>query len=83
MKEPVGLIGIGLVGSALAEGLLRRGYPVVGYDLQASQRVALEQLGGEAAACSAQVGQRVERLLLSLMDTEGDGEDAGTEENES
>ena len=33
MKNQIGLIGIGLVGTALAENLISAGYPVVGFDI--------------------------------------------------
>lgn len=62
----VGIIGVGLVGTALAERLLSAGYRVLGYDIRAEQIEGLRRLGGEAAEGAAPVAARVERLVLSL-----------------
>lgn len=43
----VGVIGLGLVGSALATRLLASGYRVVGYDLSPDRTSNLARLGGE------------------------------------
>ncbi|GIX07361.1 MAG: 2-hydroxy-3-oxopropionate reductase [Candidatus Poribacteria bacterium] len=69
-NRTVGLIGIGLVGTALAELLIRAGYQLVGYDLSEEARRRLETLGGEAASSSAEVAQKALRLVLSLPDSE-------------
>jgi 3-hydroxyisobutyrate dehydrogenase-like beta-hydroxyacid dehydrogenase len=66
MMERVGLIGIGLVGSAVAERLLGAGYSVVGYDIAEEQTAAFRQLGGEAACCAGAVASACERVILSL-----------------
>lgn len=70
MKEPVGLIGIGLVGSALAENLLGAGYSVIGYDIEPGKCEKLERLGGEPASCPRDVAGRARRVFLSLMSSE-------------
>lgn len=62
----VGIIGVGLVGTALAERLLGAGYHIVGYDIQPDQRENLERLGGEVACCATAVAAKCERLILSL-----------------
>ena len=58
MKEPVGLIGIGLVGSALAENLLGAGYSVIGYDVEPGRCAELKKLSGEPAPCPRDVAER-------------------------
>jgi 3-hydroxyisobutyrate dehydrogenase-like beta-hydroxyacid dehydrogenase len=70
VKEEIGLIGIGLVGSALAEHLLVAGYAVVGHDIDPARQAALHDLGGEPEAGAAAVGARCRRVFLSLMTTE-------------
>lgn len=67
MNEPIGIIGLGLVGSALADLLLARGYAVVGYDIEPSKNAALVEIGGSVADSPAAVTERCERILLSLM----------------
>ena len=51
----VGLIGLGLIGSALAERLLGAGQRVVGWDIDPARVTALRQGGGEIAASADEV----------------------------
>lgn len=77
-KSTVGMIGLGLLGSALAERLLASGYELVGFDPNPDARARLAAIGGRpvasldevAAACTreAQV-DRPTRILLSLPDS--------------
>jgi len=67
--KPIGLIGIGLVGAALAERLLAHGHDVIGYDIAPPQCDRLRQLGGRAADSPRHVAEAVDDLLLSLPDT--------------
>ncbi len=69
MNESIGLIGIGLVGTALAENLHAAGYAVIGYDIDPQKCRCLEQMGGKAVSSPLQVAEKVDRMLLSLMDT--------------
>ena len=69
MKEAIGLIGIGLVGTALAENLQADGYPVIGYDIDPKRCRNLEKMGGKSVSSPEQVADEVNRLFLSLMDT--------------
>ncbi len=67
--EAVGLIGVGLLGTALAERLLQSGFAVHGFDLEATQRRRLQELGGTAADSAAAVAAACRRLILSLPDS--------------
>lgn len=69
-KERIGLIGVGLVGTALAEHLLADGFGVVGFDIDRSRRDALTALGGVAVNSPREVGERTRRTVLSLMTSE-------------
>ena len=69
-RETVGLIGIGLVGTALAENLLAAGYEVIGFARSEASRAKLARLGGWAAASSREIGQAAERVILSLPDSD-------------
>lgn len=62
----LGLIGIGLMGTALAERLLKGGLSVIGWDLSAERRAAFSAAGGISAAGVAEVLSRCDRVLLSL-----------------
>ncbi len=68
--EQVGLIGIGLVGTALAENLLASGFGVLGFARSAESRAKLERLGGRAASSARDVGERAQRVILSLPDSD-------------
>lgn len=70
MKERIGLIGIGLVGTALSENILGSGFDVLGYDIVASKLANLERLGGKAATSPREVASRTSRIILSLLDSE-------------
>jgi 3-hydroxyisobutyrate dehydrogenase-like beta-hydroxyacid dehydrogenase len=66
MPPAIGLIGIGLVGSALAERLLGAGQPVVGWDIDPGRRAAGRERGIEIAHNPQDVCSRCARVLLSL-----------------
>ncbi|MBL9202490.1 MAG: NAD(P)-dependent oxidoreductase [Opitutaceae bacterium] len=63
---PLGLIGIGLLGSVLAERLLAGGFAVLGHDLDAARLEAFRRAGGTAAGDAAEIFRRCDRVLLSL-----------------
>ena len=53
--ERVGVIGLGLMGGALAERFLAGGLRVVGFDLREECRQRLAELGGEPVASAREV----------------------------
>ncbi len=65
----IGLVGLGLVGTAIAERLLAAHFDVVGFDIDSERCEQLKQLGGKAFANPAEVAQRADRVVLSLPDT--------------
>lgn len=65
----VGLVGIGLLGSAMAETLLRSGHRVIGFDLRAECRERLRTLGGTAADSPSEVFRQCRTVVLSLPDS--------------
>ncbi|MFH1568182.1 MAG: NAD(P)-dependent oxidoreductase [Gemmatimonadota bacterium] len=65
-----GLIGVGLVGTALAERLLAAGHSLTGYDVAADRRQALAALGGTPVESARAVAQAGDPVLLSLPDTD-------------
>ena len=66
MVTPIGLIGLGLMGSALAERLLGAGHRVIGWDIDPGRIAALRERGGEVAKDAQQVFSGCRRVLLSL-----------------
>lgn len=65
----MGLIGLGLVGTAAAEVLLSRSFDIVGFDIDAVRCANLRTLGGRVAASPAEVARAVPRVVLSLPNT--------------
>ncbi len=70
MKDKIGLVGLGLVGTAIAERLLAGDFDVVGFDIDSARCKHFQQLGGKAASSSAEVAQAAKRVVLSLPDTD-------------
>jgi 3-hydroxyisobutyrate dehydrogenase-like beta-hydroxyacid dehydrogenase len=63
---PVGIVGIGLVGSALANNLLEHDYRVIGFDINSERMELLESIGGQVADSISAVGDQCTRVILSL-----------------
>ncbi|MCC7495615.1 MAG: NAD(P)-dependent oxidoreductase [Fimbriimonadaceae bacterium] len=63
MREPVGLVGVGLLGRELAVRLAAAGFPVVAHDLAADK---LADLPVEPATGLAEVARRCRRIVLCL-----------------
>lgn len=61
-----GLIGIGLMGTALAERLLAAGKSVLGWDVAADRRAEFAQIGGTCATGTHQILSQCDCVLLSL-----------------
>jgi 3-hydroxyisobutyrate dehydrogenase-like beta-hydroxyacid dehydrogenase len=62
----VGLIGVGIMGSAIARNLVTADTAVIGFDVARHRRDALDAMGGEAAASAAAVADKAEIILTSL-----------------
>jgi len=65
----IGLIGLGLVGTAIAERLLAEHFDVIGFDIEPAKCKNLAKLGGKAVDNPAQVAEQADRVILSLTDT--------------
>jgi len=70
MMDSIGLVGIGLVGTAIAERLLSNKFDVVGFDIDSAKCRHLKELGAKAVSSPAEVAQETDRVVLSLPDTE-------------
>jgi 3-hydroxyisobutyrate dehydrogenase-like beta-hydroxyacid dehydrogenase len=64
------LIGVGLLGSAIAARLLEQGFRVLGYDCNPRQCESLAADGGRAASSAVEVIQECRRVVLSLPDSD-------------
>ena len=65
----VALIGLGLLGSAIAERLLAAGRSVIGFDLDPARRSALQQAGGGAVPSAGEAFGGAPVVILSLPDS--------------
>jgi len=65
----VGLVGLGLLGSAIAEVLIGQGFQVVGFDVDPDRTSALREHGVWSADSPAHIAEVAERIILSLPDT--------------
>jgi 3-hydroxyisobutyrate dehydrogenase-like beta-hydroxyacid dehydrogenase len=63
---PVGIIGLGIMGSALAGNLLKAGFEVMGMDIVPEARARLTKAGGNAVASAREVGEACRYIILSL-----------------
>lgn len=69
MSETVGLLGLGLIGSAIAGRLLAGGYRVLGHDPRPDRCAALDQAGGESAEPSA-IWAAAGTVIAAVFDTD-------------
>ena len=74
-SRPVGVIGVGLMGTACARRLRGAGLEVLGYDVDAAKLAALRSLGGRGAGSIAEIARGCDQVVLAVFDT-GQVEDA-------
>ncbi|MDH4116451.1 MAG: NAD(P)-dependent oxidoreductase [Acidimicrobiia bacterium] len=66
----VGLIGLGLMGSAMGSNLLRAGFDVIGYDVESERREEHVSRGGTDAGSPAEVARAGKVVVLSLPNSD-------------
>jgi len=65
-KETVGVIGLGIMGSAMSANLVSGGFRVVGYDPVAEAARQLKRSGGESVEDARAVADRAATIVTSL-----------------
>ena len=65
-KERMGMIGLGIMGGAMAEALLKAGYTVTGFDVVSAAKQRLKAAGGKALANSTHVLEASDVVLVSV-----------------
>jgi 3-hydroxyisobutyrate dehydrogenase-like beta-hydroxyacid dehydrogenase len=68
--KTIGVIGLGIMGSAMAGNLAKAGFRVYGFDLLAAARSELKKAGGLPLASAAQVAEQAPVLITSLPSAE-------------
>ena len=69
-RPPVGMIGLGIMGSAMAASLMRARYRVIGYDVLAKRRREHRRAGGQVAATCREAASRAGIVVCSLPSSE-------------
>jgi len=68
--QTVGIVGLGLIGTALAKRLIGAGFSVQGYDIVGGRCARLADLGGQPAASVPDIGRACNPVILAVFDTE-------------
>lgn len=70
MKKSVGIIGVGIMGTAMARNLHQAGFDVVGYDPAPEALARLEDAGGRSLTSPRAVAEAVPIIIMSLPKAE-------------
>jgi len=65
-QQTVGMVGLGIMGSAMSANLARGGFHVVGYDIAPRRGAELRRSGGIAARSPREVARRANIIITSL-----------------
>ena len=65
-SKAVGMIGLGIMGSAMSGNLIRAGFKVLGYDVLPRRREEHRKAGGTAARNCRDVAKRCDIVVTSL-----------------
>ncbi|HEX5213234.1 MAG TPA: NAD(P)-dependent oxidoreductase [Pseudolabrys sp.] len=68
-KNPIAIVGLGLMGEVYAQRLLDAGIPVIGYDIDPVRRARLNEIGGEAVDKVAALAEPARAILVSVFNT--------------
>src|ERR1700722_5726997 len=66
MDKTVGIVGLGIMGSAIARNLVERGWRVIGFDIDAAKRTELAAANVIIAADVAEVARDAPLIMTSL-----------------
>lgn len=62
----IGVVGLGIMGSAIARNLVSAGFAVTGFDIEEARNAELRRQGGDAAGSVAELAARTDVILTSL-----------------
>lgn len=68
MSESIGMLGLGIMGSAMSRNLLDAGYQVIGYDVLPEKVTELQAMGGKGAESTEQVAREC-AVVISVLPT--------------
>jgi putative dehydrogenase len=70
VKQKIGMIGLGIMGSAMSGNMLKGEFDVIGYDVLPERIKVLEIMKGIGAASCKEVAQQVDVVMSSLPSNE-------------
>jgi 3-hydroxyisobutyrate dehydrogenase-like beta-hydroxyacid dehydrogenase len=70
INAPVGIAGLGLMGTALSERLIAAGEPVIGFDIDAGRCATLKACGGTVAASVRELAGRSRTIIIAVFSGE-------------
>jgi 3-hydroxyisobutyrate dehydrogenase-like beta-hydroxyacid dehydrogenase len=65
-RDRVGVVGLGIMGSAMSGNLVGAGFPVLGYDVLAKRRSEFSKAGGSATRSVRDLAKRAPIVITSL-----------------
>ncbi len=65
-KEIVGVLGLGIMGSAISSNLLNAGFDVIGFDPSPACQKRLAKAGGKVAKTPGELGKQAKYIISSL-----------------
>lgn len=66
MIQKIGIIGLGLMGSAISRNLIKSSYPVIGFDILPQKTQALKKINGIGAVSCREVANKSDVVITSL-----------------
>jgi putative dehydrogenase len=66
VEKTVGVIGLGIMGSAMSASLIRAGFTVIGYDILEARRREHRKAGGTVARSCRDLARRADVIVTSL-----------------
>jgi L-threonate 2-dehydrogenase len=66
MAKRVGIVGLGIMGGAFAQNLVRGGWQVIGYDVDAPRRRAARKIGVNTVSNVQELAQAARTIITSL-----------------
>jgi putative dehydrogenase len=69
-SKSIGMVGLGIMGSAMSSNLIKAGFRVLGYDVLPARRAEHRKAGGALARNCKEVAQRCDIVVTSLPSTD-------------
>jgi 3-hydroxyisobutyrate dehydrogenase-like beta-hydroxyacid dehydrogenase len=70
VSEPIGVVGLGLMGQALARRLIEADLAAIGFDIDPAKTERFSEIGGRAARSLDEVAHRCATIILAVFNTE-------------